>query len=103
MQGFDRSLRRDGENLLASLIQFGLTLRQAEYAATYDPSAPARKKDSRVEQTAAIAAELRLKLSNALEEAALEEYQNAASSYLGLPSQPSSDISFSAFPIRSSS
>jgi hypothetical protein len=87
LHGLDRSLRRDGENLAAALIQFGLTLRQAERAAGHDPTGPPGAREDRLRQTSSSAAALRAKLSDEVVGAAFEEYETAARAYLGLSSR----------------
>jgi hypothetical protein len=83
LEGLDRSQRREGEKLVALLVKFGLTLRQAERSARYEPLVSPVHPVASPRQGETLARALRTRLRDELESAALEEFDEEAGAYLG--------------------
>jgi hypothetical protein len=83
LQGFDRSSRRDGENLVASLIRSEMLLRQAERAAGLAPGGSSARRQEAVGRVKASADAIRADLSGAVLNAALDEFARSARAHLG--------------------
>ena len=84
LDGFDRAARKSGEDLVASLVRFGLRLRQSERTATWDPDEPLAEREARLSTTRLTSHRLRGELDEVLHNAALDEFDTAANVWLGL-------------------
>ncbi len=91
LKAFDRSSRRAGENLVATLVAFELGLRQAERSASWDLSATPAERASRAARARVVSDQLRLRLASALRDAGLEDYQASALFHVGLTSGETSE------------
>ncbi len=85
LTALDRSSRRDAENLVAALVKIELFFRSAERAATLDP----RQRSERSSLVDQVIQRLRNRLTEAVQTEALDEFQSAARSFLGLIPEPS--------------
>lgn len=92
LTGLDRGARRDGEDLVAALVRFEFLLRQAERAAARNLSATPAERESRAAQIKIVSQIFRARLSEAVRNEALDEFEAAAMTHLGLkagaPSAP---------------
>ena len=86
LKGFDRSSRKDGEDLVAAIVRCELWLRQAERASAWDPLSSISSPRANLSQTRLVAREIRERLSNSLRNVGLEHFETSARVQLGLAS-----------------
>lgn len=99
LPAFDRSSRRDAEELVANLIRFESLLRLAERAAAFEPSSTSTLRGMGEGQMRLATQRLRDRVAESVRNAALDEYMDAARVHLGLTPQspatntvPTSDV-----------
>ena len=80
---FDRSSRKDGEDLVASIARFELKVRQAERASAWNPRATLTERSQALSQTRLVVRELREQLRDLLGKAGLTEFLTAARVQVG--------------------
>jgi len=80
----DRSSRRGAEDLVADLVRFELTVRQAERAAALHPADTLDRRGARVNPVRAEAGRLRSQLAEVLGNESLDEFGVSARYYLGI-------------------
>ena len=83
---FDRSSRKDGEDLVADLMRFYVSIRQAERAASYDLGVPLKKRTERLNLVRQTSNRLRGELLDSLYNAGLEDDDRSARFWMGLES-----------------
>lgn len=84
LTSFDRSSRKDGEDLVSAIVRFELRIREAERASAWDPAATSSARRQTLNQTRVVARELRERFRDALNQAGLNGFENAARVQLGL-------------------
>jgi|GEM_PF-1275651 len=92
LPAFDRSSRRDAEELVSNLVRFESLLRLAERAAAFERSSASTSRGMGEEQMRFATQRLRAQVAESVRNAALDEYMDAARVHLGLaPQTPSTD------------